>query len=253
MTYDVPALRRRARERAQWRAAAPWPFAGEIREGAVGHVGVRIYEPTRRITGRCVVFAHGGYGLLGDLNLQDNWCRMVGENLRSIVISVDYRLAPEWRFADAVDDVRRVADDQLRQGQDVLLAGDSAGGAVVVSAALQNAPSALLLTNPNLDMTLESLDPQRGAEPDAGLADFSFRHWLRDDTPLRLERQGDRLPPTCVVVGTNAPLLPEACSLVGDGSRHRICQLPGVGHGFVSDPHHASAAADWFAGQLGLR
>lgn len=113
-------------------------------EGPGGPIPVRVYRPpTERETPHPVVlFFHGGGWSVGDLDSYDGTARRHAVEADAVVVSVDYRLAPEHPYPAAVDDVwavtQWVADrpDELAADTDRLaVAGDSAGGnlAAVVS------------------------------------------------------------------------------------------------------------------------
>ncbi len=104
-----------------------------------GTVGARIYTP-KRLRQRdglapCLVFFHGGGWVIGDLDSHDVVCRKLADEGELIVISVDYRLAPEHKFPAAVEDAitatNWVADHAKLFGIDaarLMVGGDSAGG-----------------------------------------------------------------------------------------------------------------------------
>ena len=73
-----------------------------------GAIPARIYTPAklRQTDGLapCLVFFHGGGWVIGDLDSHDVVCRKLAHEGELIVISVDYRLAPEHKFPAAVDD-----------------------------------------------------------------------------------------------------------------------------------------------------
>jgi len=114
-----------------------------------GSIPARIYTPTapRQASGLapCLVFFHGGGWVIGDLDSHDVVCRKLADEGKLLVISVDYRLAPEHKFPAAVDDAiaatRWIADHSGKLGVDasrLMVGGDSAGGnlaAVVAIAA----------------------------------------------------------------------------------------------------------------------
>src|SRR5690606_11416902 len=106
LTEKVTTLRREARERAL--ARPRHPFDGTVRDETRDGVGLRRYVPdghgSRREPASAVVFLHGGYGMFGDLELQDASCRRVATALGTPVVSVDYRLAPEGSLAEAAGD-----------------------------------------------------------------------------------------------------------------------------------------------------
>lgn len=259
LTQRVTTLRREARERAL--ARPRWPFAGTVQDETRDGVGLRRYVPdahgSRREPTTAVVFLHGGYGLFGDLELQDASCRRLATALSTTVVSVDYRLAPEGTLAEATDDALVALALLATEGVGrPALFGDSAGGAVAVAAAHRAhgtplAPAWLALTNPNLDLTLGSFDPDRPGGPDAALSAESFRAWTRvadlADAP-RLDLDASLLPTTFLAVGDQDALLPEARTLAAscarDGVRCELVEVPGASHGFLGGDAAPGVLAD---------
>src|ERR1700730_11689160 len=112
-----------------------------------GAIPARIYTPkTLRQTGGlapCLVFFHGGGWVIGDLETHDVVCRKLAHEGELIVISVDYRLAPEHKFPAAVHDVitstKWISDNAGKLGGDasrLMVVGDSAGGNLAAVVAL---------------------------------------------------------------------------------------------------------------------
>ncbi len=150
------------------RRSTPWPrrapsarreahvFAGEqVRRGA--HGGAVAARPGRPDRGRgctsrtraaarppLLVFFHGGGWVVCDLDTHDNACRFLAREAGVLVLSIDYRLAPEHPFPAAVEDALAASgsarENAAELGADphaVAVGGDSAGGnlaAVVVTA-----------------------------------------------------------------------------------------------------------------------
>jgi len=103
--------------------------------GPAGDLRVRVYTPGGRGPYPIVVFFHGGGWVLADLDTHDPMCRALCSGADCVVVSVDYRLAPEHRFPAAPDDAlaatRWVAAHAAEIGGDpvrIAVAGDSAGG-----------------------------------------------------------------------------------------------------------------------------
>lgn len=71
-------------------------------------VGVRVYHPEPGTALPVLVWAHGGGWCLGDLDTADRTCRALAARGRRVVVSVDYRLAPEAPFPQGLDDVTAV-------------------------------------------------------------------------------------------------------------------------------------------------
>jgi acetyl esterase len=97
-------------------------------------VPVRVYTPESEGPFPVTVFCHGGGFVIGDLETHDALCRHVADRAGCVVVSVDYRLAPEHPFPAALEDAYAVtewvAEHPEEVGGDGQLAvmGDSAGG-----------------------------------------------------------------------------------------------------------------------------
>ncbi|MEY8016818.1 alpha/beta hydrolase [Mycobacterium servetii] len=108
--------------------------------GPAGPVGVRIYWPATETDGGArpvVMFFHGGGFVVGDLDTHDGTARQHAVGADAIVVSVDYRLAPEHPYPAAIEDAWAatlwVAERGSEIGADagrMAVAGDSAGGNV---------------------------------------------------------------------------------------------------------------------------
>ncbi|WP_407688352.1 alpha/beta hydrolase [Mycobacterium sp. HUMS_1102779] len=106
--------------------------------GPAGPVGVRIYWPATEGGGGArpvVMFFHGGGFVVGDLDTHDGTARQHAVGADAIVVSVDYRLAPEHPYPAAIEDAWAatlwVAERGSEIGADggrMAVAGDSAGG-----------------------------------------------------------------------------------------------------------------------------
>jgi acetyl esterase len=124
------------------------PVVGAVEDALAGfdgaHVPVRVYRPLDARPGLAtVVFFHGGGFVLGSVELMDDIARKLCRDMNAVVVSVDYRLAPEHPFPAAHDDavtatlwairnVSALGGDPTR----VAVAGESAGGNLAASTAI---------------------------------------------------------------------------------------------------------------------
>jgi|SRR5437763_3337025 len=136
--------------------------------GPAGDIPVRVYRPTAGDEAQPVlVWIHGGGFVIGSLDGSDITCRELATKAGVVVVSVDYRLAPEAPFPAPVDDCMAalswVAEHAGELGGDptrIAVGGDSAGGnlAAVVSllAAQQGRPQLRfqLLVYPAVDLLM---------------------------------------------------------------------------------------------------
>lgn len=136
--------------------------------GPAGQIPVRIYRrygPSQDLPG--IVYLHGGGWATGDLDSHDGTCRLLACESDCVVMSVDYRLAPEHPFPAAVDDAvaayrwfhLNAQDLQVRPG-DIGVMGDSAGGnlAAVIAQVTRDTdvppPTAQCLVYPATDVRM---------------------------------------------------------------------------------------------------
>jgi len=153
-SLNLPPLWEQSAEDARAASAArrlppsnPDPVAESIDRtfpGLGGDVPVRIYKPNYESDLPILVWFHGGGWVLGDLEMADPTARALAHRSGVIVVSVDYRLAPEHRYPAAMDDCYAatlwVAQNASEIGGDVnriAVGGDSAGGNLAAAVALR--------------------------------------------------------------------------------------------------------------------
>jgi cation diffusion facilitator CzcD-associated flavoprotein CzcO/acetyl esterase/lipase len=121
----LDAVQARELSRSLTEGRPPGPAVGEVVDsivpGAAGDLACRIYRPNGEGPHPMVVYFHGGGWVLGNAASDDPFCRHLCARSGAMVISVDYRHAPESRFPAAVDDayaaVRWIADNTDRFGR----------------------------------------------------------------------------------------------------------------------------------------
>lgn len=113
----------------------------EVVEGGEYAVPVRIYHPAPEQALPVMIYYHGGGHMAGSVTVYDPICRKLANATQYIVVSVDYRLAPECAYPAGVNDAYHVAKNvwsaldtrQLNYQRRLVVAGDSGGGALVAS------------------------------------------------------------------------------------------------------------------------
>lgn len=150
---DVPLTQ--LRQGAAIPVEPPAPMAAVVNRTvstAALDLPIRIYYPRSASVLPVLVYFHGGGFVLGSLDSHDSLLRRVALGADCIVVSVDYRLAPEHRFPAAADDalaaVRWVQQNTGEIGgnsRQIAVGGDSAGGnlATVSTLQLRDAAAAL--------------------------------------------------------------------------------------------------------------
>ncbi len=257
------------RQRRELTAGEPIPV-GRVEDRAIpgpdDAIPVRIYWPEANAQAGSgplpvLVYFHGGGWVLGDLESHDNHCRVLCRDAGCLVVSVDYRLAPEHPFPAAAEDAYAatawVAAQAASLGGDparLAVGGDSAGGnlaAVVCLMARDRGGPPIrfqLLIYPVTDHDLDTASYRANAD---GL--FLTREamaWFWDHyVPDRGERENpyvsplrapdlSGLPPALVITAEYDPLRDEgnayAERLRAAGVPVELVEYPGQIHGFVN-------------------
>jgi acetyl esterase len=226
-------------------------------------LSIRVYQPREAKAGErlpVLVWFHGGGFVIGDLDTHDHACRALATQADCLVVAVDYRLAPEFKFPAAVDDciatLRWLALHVVELGGDpgrMAVGGDSAGANLATVCAIlarndgypklayqlliypctapePETPShrkfaeGYLLTRKNITWFYKQyLRSQKES------ADFRFAPLMAEDL--------SNLPPALVLVAGYDPLRDEgvdyARRLIEAGNRVTLVNYEGMIHGFL--------------------
>jgi acetyl esterase/lipase len=235
---------------------------------------VRIFTPEGTGPLPILVFFHGGGWVLGDCESYDTPCRALANGAGCIVLSVEYRLAPEYKFPTAPEDCYAATvwtvQNAAPLGGDparVAIAGDSAGGnltAVVAQMARDRGAPPLVLqvliypvTNHALDTASYRANAEGYLLTKAGMEWF-WNHYLANPSdgakpyasPLRATNFAN-LPPALLITAEYDPLHDEGAAygakLRDAGVKVVYSDYPGMIHGFFSLGHVLSQAKNLHA------
>jgi acetyl esterase len=249
--------------RRPWREGGPVMAATEDHRVELpgGAMRVRIHRPTDAPTPGVLIYLHGGGYMFFSIDTHDRVMREYAARTGMVVIGLDYPLAPECKFPEAleriVEFVAWLVDHAEALGIDadrIAIGGDSAGGNLSVGTALalrdRGQPGivkALLLNYPGLSPDHSPEAAARfggaGAILSADEADFFWNNYTRG----RTDRQDPRaniliadpagLPPAIFIVAENdllaeqSPIMAERMVAAGGSAVVRI--YPGAVHGFI--------------------
>lgn len=229
--------------------------------GPAAPIPVRIYTPAGAGPFPVLVYFHGGGWTSGSPFMYDPLCRFLCNRASCIVLSVDYRLAPQHTFPAAFDDAYAAAlwaqknSEHLNSDPEhIAVAGDSAGGNLAAAVALasrdRREPKLVLqiLAFAATDLASLATDSYRQNNGVAGLTLETViacrDQYLADPadrlnqhvSPLRApDHRG--LPPALIIVGTLDIVrddgLQYAAKLAAGGVPARVVQLAGQGHAVV--------------------
>ena len=229
--------------------------------GPNGPVGLRVYRPATPGPHPVVVYCHGGGFVVGNLDQVDSVVRMITNAVPAVVVSVDYRLAPEHPFPEPGEDAYAAlawaAAEANRFDGDpdkLVVAGDSAGGTLAIvsayAAADRGGPpvGAAVLVYPVCQYRFDTSSYEAFAEG-YGLTraamQWYWKQYLRRPEDAQnpyaapMERSNFAgFPPTLVILAEYDPLRDDgaqfAARLQQAGVPVTVWQAPGMVHGFFS-------------------
>lgn len=210
----------------------------EIIKGDEYDVPVRIYNPNPQKALPIIIYCHGGGHMSGSVTVYDPICRKLANKTQHIVVSVEYRLAPECRYPAGINDVYTVVQKihntlesvNIQHLPSLSLVGDSGGGAIVASITAKaqfdehvNIDKQVLLY-PSVDYTMNSTSMEQNAEGyllQKGKIAWYFDHYFNENddrvkaSPLYGEFTKD-LPATLVFTVEFCPLRDEGMKYVNN-------------------------------------
>ncbi|MFH9426567.1 alpha/beta hydrolase [Streptomyces sp. NPDC017529] len=247
------------------RARPDTPVDGRVKvrdlyiPGPAGQLRLRIYRPDTPDTPDLpmILYVHGGAFTYGSPEAEEGRAVRYARDARAVVVSVDYRLAPEHPYPAAADDAYAalawIAAHPAELGGDrarIAVAGGSAGGniaaATVLRARDQAGPHVLFqsLTYPGVDGSLTSASVREFTDTpvlNRGAMELAWQYYAKDShadpyaSPLHAADLGG-LPPAYIAVAEVDPLRDEgrdyAARLSAAGVTTELVQVPGAVHGF---------------------
>ncbi|MBO04132.1 MAG: lipase [Chloroflexi bacterium] len=236
---------------------------GEISErsipGPVGEIPIRIYRPTTDGPHPLIMLFHGGGWVIGDLDTEDSMSRGLVNRVNAVLVSVDYRMAPEHKFPAAPEDCYAAtvwavenADELGVDASKIAISGTSAGGnlsaAVAQMARDRKGPSIKhqVLFCPVIDMEFERPSVIANGEG-YGLTTQGMK-WFWDQyigsdgdghnpyASVIRAKDLSGLPDATVIAAEYDPLLDEAAdyaaALKAAGNNVTYTEYKGMNHGF---------------------
>ena len=228
-------------------------------------VPVRIFAPPDGPNHPILIFFHGGGWVTGNIDSYDGVCADMAHLTRRMVVSVDYRLAPEYKFPAAPEDCYAVAreiylNDSLlgTRPEEIALIGDSAGGNLAAAVSLmargEFLPAKQILIYPATAADHSETSPfpsvhENGTDyllTSKRVCDYMDLYRSGDEdlhnpyfAPLQAADFRDQ-PDTLIITAEYCPLRDEAEEyghrLMKAGNRVMIRRIPDALHGYFSLP-----------------
>lgn len=263
--YEMtPKQARASRSVPKWQSALKPTLASiedkkiTVRDGAT--ISIRIYTPVNEKPLPLIVYYHGGGWVYGDLDSADAGCQLLAEKAQAIVVSIDYRLAPEFPFPtpvyDAYDALLWVYEHAAALNGDpsrLIVAGDSAGGnlaTVVAHLAIQEhgptiTAQALIYPVTNIHFASDSYK-KYGSHfgLDTHGMEWFVGHYINGESPTNplisplLAEDFTNLPKTILLAAEADVLFDEGVSyaqkLANAGVEVKHLVMPGLIHSYFS-------------------
>jgi acetyl esterase len=221
---------------------------GRVEDLTVEGMPARLYASAEPQEKPLLLYLHGGGFVVGDLDTHDAPCRVLCRHAGVDVLAVEYRKAPEHPFPGYVDDARTAFRWASERYDRVGVAGDSAGGNLAATVAIEFDPVLALLIYPVVDATEERPSRKlfgKGFFLTDELMEWYSGHFMPDGSdpadplisPLLSPRLRESAPALVVTAGFD-PLRDEgeayAEALREAGVPVLLRRFPGLFHGFIN-------------------
>jgi acetyl esterase len=268
-TLPLAVVRQNMEDQAvRWNA---FPVEGVTHsDSTIAGLAVRVYRPADALPDHAMVYLHGGGWTAGSITTHDNMVRRLAAASGMVVVSVNYRLAPEHPAPAGVDDTLAVLDALARGAAglrfdmaNLCLGGDSAGANVALGALVAlkarggPLPFAALLLYGCFAPVFDTWSNQQYGNGDWGLSTSRMQwYWgnhlgsLPPDDPIAAPLHADLrgLPFLYITVAGLDPLAEDSFLLarrcIDQGVSTIVDPVPGVIHGFGKYAPVVPAASD---------
>jgi epsilon-lactone hydrolase len=221
-------------------AAHPTPKGVAVSQTKMGRVQATVVTPEQVEGDRVLLYIHGGGYVVGSPAAYHGLAGHYAKLLKAVVYMPDYRLAPEHPFPAAIDDTLESYKWLLDQGHNaksIMVSGDSAGGAMVVSmmVAARSAglvlPAAGVAISPwaNLEHSGSSMATRDGIDPTVNLTGLNlmakaYLNGALKNEPLASPVFADvrGLPPILIQIGESEVMLSDAIRLATHLAENRV-------------------------------
>jgi len=225
-------------------------------------IPVRIYTPEDGERLPIIIYSHGGSWISGNLDTHDNVCRKLSQNTKAIVISVDYRLAPENPFPAGLNDVYNVLQWTYKNAKNIngdeshiAIAGDSAGGNLSAAVSLMSKEknsahiTCQVLIYPSTNIYELNSASWSNFSNDFNISKEEMEKYISLYVPQKEDRKNphaspllanefNQLPDTLVITAEIDPLRDEGEAygnkLKEAGIQSKVIRFNGVTHGFIT-------------------
>jgi acetyl esterase len=233
-------------------------------------IGLRIYRPSDKKNLPCIVFFHGGGWTLNDLDTHDGLCRSLANQVKAVIVSVDYRRSPEYKYPAPIEDAYIATEwtfanaDRLKiDSKKIAVGGDSSGGtqATVVCMLARDRNTFKIkfqwlvypVTDYYLPGTLSYQEMSIGYSMNRDFMIWFWNNYLPPETnlnnpylcPLR-SNDFSNLPPAFIMTANYDPLRDEA-EIYAERLRNanvkvKLCRYKDQMHGFLMQRKNIDAA-----------
>ena len=196
----------------------------DVQHQMIASVNCYWFTPSGAPGNRLIVYLHGGGYVLGSIRSHQALVSHMARNSNTKTLLIDYSLAPEHPYPQALNDVLKVYAELVRISGDssIYFIGDSAGGGLAVSALGQlqhqhvRQPSGVVLLSPWLNLNTDSPSYANNAAIDPILSPQSVREYALAYNPKHAKEANpssisfSRFPPVLIIVGTQEILLDDS-------------------------------------------
>ncbi len=230
-------------------------------------IPVRVFIPSEDPLSKLLIFFHGGGWVIGNIDSYTNVCSDLANNTGHIVVSVDYRLAPENPFPAGLEDCYHVTREIFQhpeilkcRKEDIALIGDSAGGNLAAAVSLMARDRGEFLPNKQILIYPATYYDHSSSSPFTSVIENGTDYIMTSDRiqdymELYVPNKEDRLnpyvapilaedlsnqPSTLIITAEYDPLRDEGeaygLKLESFGNHVKIYRMKDAIHGFFSNP-----------------